>query len=118
MSLEYLLEVSDCKPGREAQYNAYDDPCHLPNIFAHAPEAISAQRFALTPHLSPDGIPHWRFSTRYAVEMDDMGASLQRSTELMKSGKISPSAAAGPGTAAVFRYVPLGPPLTRNEEQK
>lgn len=117
MSRQYVLVISDCKPGREEEYNTYYDTRHIPDIMAHEPEVVSAQRFQVTPHFGPDGLPRWRFSTLYTVETEDMDAYLQRSVELMKSGKILPSDAAEPSTAAVFKLIPLGPPITRQQEQ-
>lgn len=118
MTRQYVLVISDCKPGREAEYNDYYDKRHIPDILAHQPEVVSAQRFGVSPHFAPDGVPAWRFSTLYTVETDDMDGYLQRSTELMRSGKIPPSDTAIPSTAAVFRLVPLGPAITRDQEKK
>jgi hypothetical protein len=113
MTLQYVLVVSDCKPGRELEYNDYYDRQHIPDILRHEPELLSAQRYAVTPHFGPDGLPVWRFSTLYTVETEDIDAYLRRSVELMKSGKIPPSDAAMTSTAAVFRLSPLGPLITR-----
>ncbi|MES2320770.1 MAG: hypothetical protein V4633_00730 [Pseudomonadota bacterium] len=113
MSIQFVLVISDCVAGREEEYNDYYDHRHIPDIIAHEPEVICAQRFAVTRHFGPDGLPMWRFSTLYTVDTDDMDAYLARSTELMKSGKIPPSDAAIPATAAVFRLLPLGMPITR-----
>lgn len=113
MNRQYVLVVSDCKPGREAEYNDYYDNRHIPDIMQHQPEVVSAQRFSVAPQFGPAGLPGWRFSTLYTVETDDMDGYLRRSVELMKAGKIPPSDAAEPSTAAVFRLIPLGPAIER-----
>ncbi|RJF91677.1 hypothetical protein [Noviherbaspirillum saxi] len=118
MTQQYVLVISDCKPGREAEYNEYYDNRHIPDILEHQPEVVCAQRFSVASHFAPEGLPSWRFSTLYTVETDDMDAYLQRSTDLMKAGKIPPSDAAEPSTAAVFRLIPLGPAIIRTREEQ
>ncbi|MES2898980.1 MAG: hypothetical protein V4723_04580 [Pseudomonadota bacterium] len=115
MSIQFVLVISDCVAGREDEYNDYYDQRHIPDIMAHEPEVVAAQRFAVCRHFGPEGLPMWRFSTLYTVETEDMDAYLARSTELMKSGKIPPSDAAMPATAAVFHLLPLGEAITRTD---
>ncbi|WP_076590834.1 hypothetical protein [Herminiimonas arsenitoxidans] len=115
MSQQFILVISDCKAGREAEYNDYYDHRHIPDIMEHQPEVLSAQRFGVTQYFAPDGIPTWRFSTLYTIETNDMGAYLQRMNALMQAGKLPPSDAADPSSAAVFHLLPLGAPITRKE---
>jgi len=114
MSRQFILVISDCKPGREAEYNEYYDQRHIPDILAHQPEVVSAQRFGVTQHFAPDGVPVWRFSTLYTVDTEDIAGYLQRSAALMQAGKIPPSDAADPASAAVFHLLPLGPAISRH----
>ncbi len=113
MTTQFVLVISDCEDGREAEYSDYYDNRHIPDIMTHQPEAVSAQRYAVKRHLGPDGVPRWRFSTLYTVETDDIDGYLQRSFALMKDGKIPPSGASVTTTAVVFSLDPLGPPITR-----
>lgn len=113
MALQFILVFSDCKPGREDEYNDYYDRRHIPDIMAQQSEVVSAQRFGVTRHFGPDGLPLWRFSTLYTIDTDDLDGYLERSTRLMKEGKIPPSDAALPSTAAVFKLLPLGPAIER-----
>jgi hypothetical protein len=113
MTLQFVLVVSDCLAGREAEYNDYYDNRHIPDIMAQQAECVSAQRFSVTKHFGPDGLPVWRFSTLYTIETNDLDAYLRQSTELMASGRLPPSEAAITDTAAVFKLIPLGPAITR-----
>jgi hypothetical protein len=113
MTQQFILVISDCVAGREAEYNDYYDHRHIPDILAQQPECVSAQRFGVTRHFGPEGLPTWRFSTLYTIETHDLDAYLRQSTALMTSGRIPPSGAAITATAAVFKLVPLGPAITR-----
>ncbi|MES3021811.1 MAG: hypothetical protein V4857_09545 [Pseudomonadota bacterium] len=113
MTRQFVLVISDCLEGREAEYNDYYDKRHIPDILAQQAECVSAQRFGVTKYFGPEGLPVWRFSTLYTIETDDLDGYLRQSTELMTSGRIPPSNAAITSTAAVFKLIPLGPEITR-----
>lgn len=108
-----VLVLSNCERGREVEYNEYYDTQHIPDILREMPEVQAAQRFQLAPIMSPEGIPEWRFSCLYTVETDDFQSYLDRMQRALEANKIPPSGAATPGTAAVFKLVPLGGPITR-----
>lgn len=108
-----VLVLSDCQQGREAEYNEYYDIRHVPDVLREVPEVQSAQRFQLAPMIPLAGLPAWRFSCLYSVETDDFQACLERMNTAFTSGKIPPSDAAIPGTAAAYKLVPLGAAITR-----
>jgi len=113
MAERYMLVLSTCLPGRDDEYNEYYDNQPIPDGLRALPELVSGQRFKVEAEFAPEGVPKWQYSTLYKIDTDDFDAYSQRLHEALKKNLIPPSDAAEPSTAALFRLIPLGPPITR-----
>jgi len=102
-----VLVLSNCVAGREAEYNAYYDNQHIPDILRELPEVQSAQRFQLEPVRAAEGQPEWRFSCLYEIETENFSQYLSNMQRALVENRIPPSDAAIADSSAVFKLIPL-----------
>jgi len=80
----FLLVMTNCTPGKEAEFNTWYQEVHLKEVL-EVPGFVAAQRFELgDAQISEDARPH-RFLAIYEVEGDPKAAfdRLQASSEEM-----------------------------------
>lgn len=75
-------------PEDEAEYNAWYDGDHLPQILAHVPAITGAQRYRIMPgqDLSLRGSP--RYLAIYDIEADDVMDGLRQLGQATQEGKV------------------------------
>lgn len=70
MSCHQLVVLTKSVPGREAEFEAWYDTQHLPDLL-RVPGVVSARRFRVRKVTSPTEAPSWMSLALYEIEADD-----------------------------------------------
>lgn len=104
-----LIVISNPEPGREAEFNAWYDGQHVPDVL-RVPGFVSAQRFVLVQNESPTTtVP--RYLVRFEFQSYDLDGTITEIGRRIQSGqtRMSTSMAADP---MVYFVSPLGPTVS------
>lgn len=104
-----MIMLSRAVPGREADYDAWYDGIHIPEML-QVPGFVAAQRFRVVRNVVGDTA--FPLCTIYEMEGDSPEAVLGAMFGAMKSGKVTMSDAADPAGSQGFIVEPLGERVT------
>ena|ERR1700761_7245231 len=77
MAKYQLIVLTNPKDGREAEYNAWYDERHIPDVL-NVPGFTGAQRFQLSGAPGMGGSPAWAYMAAYDIDSDDPRATVKQ----------------------------------------
>jgi hypothetical protein len=111
---EHLLVIlSNPAEGREEEYNAWYDACHMPEALELIPGRVAARRYRLNDVQRPGQDPPWRYLTLYELRGDDVAALQRADEEVRRSGRLTPGNGVIAPDSAVWLYTAISAPIVR-----
>lgn len=106
MSSYTFMALSNAKPGREDDYNAWFDGAHVPEVLA-VEGFVSVQRLRLAAAQRTPGPHPYRYAALYRIETADIEATLSALGRAIQNG--TKTDAGDPQQRAIWVFEPLGP---------
>lgn len=117
MTSHRTLVFSNPADGRDADYNAWYDDHHVPEVLDHVPGYVAAQRYRCSEHQRSTAIPcPWRYLTIYELETDDLQATYSAMDVHRDAGGFTPHDGALADDKVAWTYTELGPVLRQTDE--
>jgi hypothetical protein len=111
------LVFSNAAEGREADYNAWYDHRHVPEVLAGAPSYVAAQRYRCSEHQRSTAIPcPWRYLAIYELETEDLQEVYATMDALRDAGRFTPHDGALADDHVAWTYTELWPMLRQTDE--